>query len=53
MPPFFFVRPVDTAKLLKQLTAMHLKYVAQNFEVLGQKVALAQSSQVDYLAQFI
>ncbi len=43
----------DTARLLEQLTAMHLKYVAQNFEAMGQKAALAQSSHVDYLAQLI
>jgi DNA replication protein DnaC len=43
----------ETAKLLDQLKAMHLKYVAQNFELQAQKAALAQSSHVDYLAQLI
>jgi DNA replication protein DnaC len=43
----------ETAKLLEQLKAMHLKYVAQNFELQAQKAALAQSSHVDYLAQLI
>ena len=43
----------DTVKLHEQLKAMHLSYVAKNFEVLGQKAALAQSSHVDYLAQLI
>jgi DNA replication protein DnaC len=43
----------DTARLLEQLKAMHLKYVAQNFELQAQKAALAQFSHVDYLAQLI
>ena len=43
----------DTAKLRAQLVAMHLTYVEQNFELLGQKVALAQSSHVNYLAQLM
>ena len=43
----------DTAKLLEQLKVMHLKYVAQNFELQAQKAALAQSPHVDYLAQLI
>ena len=42
-----------TAKLLEQLKAMHLSYVAQNFELQAQKASLAQSSHVDYLAQLI
>ena len=43
----------DVAKLLEQLKAMHLSYVARSFEMLAQKAALAQSSHVDYLAQLI
>src|ERR1019366_5695418 len=43
----------DTAKLLEQLKAMHLKYVAQHFELQAQKAALEQSSHVDYLARLI
>ena len=43
----------DTAKLLEQLKAMHLNYMAKNFELLAQKAALAQSSHADYLAQLI
>jgi DNA replication protein DnaC len=43
----------DTDKLRAQLVAMHMTYVEQNFELLGQKAALAQSGHVDYLAQLI
>lgn len=43
----------DMARLHAQLAAMNLKYVEQNFESLGQKVALEQTSHIDYLAQLI
>ena len=43
----------DTAQLRAQLANMHLAFVEQNFESLGQKAALEQSSHVDYLAQLI
>jgi DNA replication protein DnaC len=43
----------ETAKLRAQLAAMYLKYVEQNFEALGQKAALAQTTHIDYLAQLI
>jgi DNA replication protein DnaC len=43
----------DTARLHTQLAAMHLTYVEQHFEGLGQKAALDQSAHVDYLAQLI
>lgn len=39
--------------LRAQLAAMHLGYVAQHFEALGQQAALAQSAHIDYLAQLI
>lgn len=43
----------DMARLHAQLAAMNMKYVEQNFESLGQKVALEQTSHIDYLAQLI
>ena len=33
----------DTDKLRAQLTAMHMRYMEQNFEALGQKAALEKS----------
>lgn len=47
------VTSADTVRLSAQLKAMYLTYVAQHFEALGQKAALAQSTHVDYLAQLI
>jgi DNA replication protein DnaC len=43
----------ETAQLRAQLATMHLAFVEQNFESLGQKAALEQSSHIDYLAQLI
>jgi DNA replication protein DnaC len=43
----------DTARLRAQLALMHLAYVEQHFEALGQKAALDQSGHVDYLAELI
>ena len=43
----------DTTQLRAQLTAMHLAFVEQNFESMGQKAAQEQTSQVDYLAQLM
>lgn len=43
----------DTVRLHAQLMAMHMPYVDQHFESLGQKAALDQSAHVDYLAQLI
>lgn len=43
----------DAVRLHAQLAAMHLTYMKQHFEGLGQKAALDQSSHVDYLAQLI
>lgn len=43
----------ETDKLHAQLAALHMPYVEQHFEALGQKAALDQSSHVDYLAQLI
>lgn len=43
----------ETVRLHEQLAAMHLGYVEQNFEGMGQKAALDQSGHVDYLAQLI
>jgi DNA replication protein DnaC len=43
----------DTAKLHAQLASMHMPYVDQHFESLGQQAALDQSAHVDYLAQLI
>jgi DNA replication protein DnaC len=43
----------DTDKLHAQLAAMHMPYVDQHFEALGQRAALDQSPHVDYLAQLI
>ena len=43
----------ETARLLVQLAAMNMKYVEQNFESLGQKAALEQTSHIGYLAQLI
>ena len=43
----------DTGKLHAQLVAMHMPYVDQHFEALGQKAALDQSAHVDYLAELI
>lgn len=42
-----------TARLCGQLAAMHLSYVAQHFEALGQKAAQGQATHVDYLAELI
>ena len=44
---------LDTGKLHAQLLAMHMPYVDQHFESLGQKAALEQSAHVDYLAELI
>jgi DNA replication protein DnaC len=43
----------DTAQLRAQLAAMHLAYVEQHFESLGQKAAQEQTAHVNYLAQLI
>jgi DNA replication protein DnaC len=43
----------DVARLRAQLSAMHLTYVEQHFEALGQKAALDQSAHVDYLAELV
>lgn len=43
----------DMARLHAQLAAMNMKYVEQHFESLGKKVALEQTSHIDYLAQLI
>jgi DNA replication protein DnaC len=43
----------DTARLRAQLMSLHMSYVEQNFEVLGQQAALEQSAHVDYLAKLI
>lgn len=43
----------DTERLRAQLVSLHMTYVEQHFEVLGQKAALEQSAHVDYLAQLI
>jgi DNA replication protein DnaC len=43
----------DTERLHVQLAALHMTYVEQNFESLGQKAALDQSPHVDYLAKLI
>jgi DNA replication protein DnaC len=43
----------DTERLHAQLAALHMTYVEQNFELLGQKAALDQSPHVDYLAKLI
>ena len=43
----------DTDKLRAQLTAMHMRYMEQNFEALGQKAALEKITHIDYLAQLI
>ena len=42
-----------TDKLRAQLIAMHMHYMEQNFEVLGQKAALEKITPIDYLAQLI
>jgi DNA replication protein DnaC len=43
----------DTDKLRAQLTAMHMRYMEQNFEALAQKAALEKITHIDYLAQLI
>jgi DNA replication protein DnaC len=43
----------DTATLRAQLVALHLAFIEEHFEALGQKAAQAQSTHVDYLAQLI
>jgi DNA replication protein DnaC len=43
----------NTERLRGQLLALHMTYMLQNFESLGQKAALDQSGHVDYLATLI
>jgi DNA replication protein DnaC len=43
----------NTEQLREQLLALHMTYMVQNFESLGQKAALEQSPHVDYLAKLI
>lgn len=43
----------DTVRLRAHLAAMHLTYVGQHFEAMGQQAALDQSAHVDYLAKLI
>lgn len=43
----------DMAVLHEQLLAMHMPYMNEHFESLGQKAALDQSPHVDYLAELI
>lgn len=43
----------NTERLREQLLALHLTYMVQNFESLGQKAALEQSAHIDYLAKLI
>jgi DNA replication protein DnaC len=44
---------VGIALLRSQLAALHLAFIEEHFEALGQKAAQAQSPHVDYLAQLI
>jgi DNA replication protein DnaC len=45
--------PSSTELLREQLADLHMTYVEQHFESMGQKAALDQSAHVDYLAKLI